>query len=81
MTKFGVIDLNIGKKGFGNYVDIEDTAGWERACNCMISHACHARAMGECAIQLAASWDNTRRLGDRLADVLLEIFNTQHLEP
>jgi glycosyltransferase involved in cell wall biosynthesis len=80
MTKSGVIDLNIEKEGFGIYVDPEDAAGWERTCNWMLSHAGHARAMGECAKQLAESWYNTRRLGEQLAFVLLELVNTQQMD-
>jgi glycosyltransferase involved in cell wall biosynthesis len=76
MTRSGAIDFNIEKEGIGIYVDPGDDAGWEHACNWMLTHTDQARAMGDRARGLAESWYNTRRLGKQLASALLELHNT-----
>jgi glycosyltransferase involved in cell wall biosynthesis len=75
MTRSDAIDLDIELEGFGIYVAPGDIAGWERACTWMLSHTDQARAMGDRARHLSESWYNTRRLGDQLARIFLELLN------
>ena len=79
MTRSDAIDLDIEVEGFGIYVDSGDPAGWERACNWMLSHTDQVRAMGDRARQLSESWYNTHRLGHQLAGVFLELLKTRSM--
>jgi glycosyltransferase involved in cell wall biosynthesis len=79
MTRSDAIDLDIEVEGFGIYVDSGDPAGWERACNWMLSHTDQVRAMGDRARQLSESWYNTHRLGHQLAGFFLELLKTRSM--
>jgi glycosyltransferase involved in cell wall biosynthesis len=76
MTRSGAIDLNIEEEGIGIYVDSGDAAGWESACNWMLSHMDQARAMGDRARQLSESWYNSSRLGNQLAALFMQLTNS-----